>query len=214
MVELAIYAFLAAFIFFRLYNSLGKTSELQPSHHSQPISIVMEDNIQGYDDNDTDIESIIENCSENEISIINYIKKKDKEFSLKHFMDGSMKAFEIIIKAFNEGNAHILSMLLDNNLYNSFLEEIENRRTLGQHYEDVIVSITYQKITKLKLLENTAYITVKFITEQINFVKDNNGNIIHGNTSKINKIEDTWTFKKDITLLSNKKWYLTSIQAV
>ena len=213
MVELAIYAFLAAFIFFRLYNSLGKTSEIKPTNHSQPISIVVEDNIQGYDDNDTDdVESMIENCNEDDISTINYIKKKDREFSLKHFMDGSIKAFEIIIKAFNEGNTNILSLLLDNNLYNSFLEEIETRKRLGQYYEDIIVSITYHKVTKLKLLENIAYITVKFITEQINFVKDNNGNIINGSTSKINKIEDTWTFRKDITLLTNKKWYLTSTQ--
>ncbi|MGN7618715.1 MAG: Tim44/TimA family putative adaptor protein [Ehrlichia sp.] len=211
MVELAIYAFLAAFIFFRLYNSFGKTSELQPSNHVQPISVAVEDNTQGHDDND--IESIIENCSKDEISIINYIKKKDKEFSLKHFMNGSMKAFEIIIKAFNEGNTRTLSMLLDKNLYNSFLEGIENRKTLGQYHEDIIVSITHHKITKLELSGNTAYITVKFISEQINFVKDNNGNIVHGSTSKINKIEDTWTFRRDITVV-NKKWYLSTIQHV
>ena len=212
MVELAIYAFLAAFIFFRLYNSLGKTSGLQTSNHSQTISIVMED-IQEYDDTDIDIESVMEACSENDKLAINHIKKKDKEFLLKHFMDGSVKAFEIIIKAFNEGNAHILSMLLDTNLYNSFVKEIENRKALGQTYKDIIVSITSHKITKLDLSGNIAYITVKFITEQINFVKDNDDNILQGSTSKINKIEDIWTFRKDITL-SNKKWYLSVIQSV
>ncbi|AHX04831.1 Tim44/TimA family putative adaptor protein [Ehrlichia japonica] len=212
MVELAIYAFLAAFIFFRLYNSLGKMSGLQTSNTSQTISIVMED-IQEYDDTDIDIESVMEACSENDKSTINHIKKKDKEFSLKHFMDGSVKAFEIIIKAFNEGNVHILSMLLDTNLYNSFVEEIENRKALGQLYKDIIVSITSHKITKLDLSGNTAYITVKFISEQINFVKDSNDNVLQGSTSKINKIEDTWTFRKDTTL-SNKKWYLSAIQSV
>ncbi|WP_395877970.1 Tim44/TimA family putative adaptor protein [Ehrlichia muris] len=212
MVELAIYAFLAAFIFFRLYNSLGKTSGLQTTNHSQTISIIMEDT-QKYDDADIDIESVMEACNENDKSIINYIKKKDSEFSLKHFVDGSVKAFEIIIKAFNEGNAHILSMLLDTNLYNSFVEEIENRKALGQLYKDIIVSIISHKITKLDLSGNIAYITVKFITEQINFVKDSDDNILQGSTSKINKIEDTWTFKKDTTL-SNKKWYLSAIQSV
>ncbi|KJV65630.1 MULTISPECIES: Tim44/TimA family putative adaptor protein [Ehrlichia] len=211
MVELAIYAFLAAFIFFRLYNSLGKTSGLQTTNHSQTISIIMEDT-QEYDD-DTDIESVMEACNENDKSIINHIKKKDNEFALKHFMDGSVKAFEIIIKAFNEGNAHILSMLLDTNLYNSFVKEIENRKALGQLYKDIIVSIISHKIIKLDLSGNIAYITVKFITEQINFVTDSDDNILQGSTSKINKIEDTWTFKKDTTL-SNKKWYLSAIQSV
>ncbi|ABD45207.1 tim44-like domain protein [Ehrlichia chaffeensis str. Heartland] len=212
MVELAIYAFLAAFIFFRLYHSLGKTSGLQSNSHSQTISIIMEDT-QEHDTADIDIDSVMEICNENDKSIINHIKKKDKEFSLRHFMDGSIKAFEIIIKAFNEGNIHILSMLLDTNLYNSFVEEIENRKALGQLYEDIIVSITSHKITKLSLSGNIAYITVKFISEQINFVKDKDDNILQGSTSKINKIEDTWTFRKDTTL-SNKKWYLSTIQSV
>ncbi|AAZ68809.1 Tim44/TimA family putative adaptor protein [Ehrlichia canis] len=211
MVELAIYALLAAFIFFRLYNSLGKTSGLQPNNHSQAISIVVEDT-QEYDDAEIEIESVMDTCNKDEKSIINQIKKKDKEFSLKHFMDGSIKAFEIIIKAFNEGNVHILSMLLDTNLYNSFSEEIENRKKLNHVYEDIIVSVTSHKIIKLDLSGNIAYITVKFITEQINFVKDKDDNVIQGSTSKINKIEDVWTFRKDITL-SNKKWYLNAIQS-
>ncbi|RZB12807.1 Tim44 domain-containing protein [Ehrlichia minasensis] len=211
MVELAIYALLAAFIFFRLYNSLGKTSGLQPNNYSQTISMVVEDT-QEYDDVEVEIESVMDTCDKNEKSIINQIKKKDKEFSLKHFMNGSIKAFEIIIKAFNEGNVHILSMLLDANLYNSFSEEIENRKKLNHVYEDIIVSVISHKIIKLDLSGNIAYITVKFITEQINFVKDKDDNIIQGSTSKINKIEDVWTFRKDITL-SNKKWYLNAIQS-
>ena len=153
----------------------------------------------------------MESCNDNDKSSINTIKRKDRD-SLKHFMDGSMKAFDIIIKAFNEGNTQILLSLLDKDLYNSFLEEIEHRKKLGQVYEDVIVSIVYHKIIKLNLSGNIAYITVKFITEQINLVKDQEGNILQGNTSKINKIEDIWTFKKDMSLITSKKWYLTSIQ--
>ncbi|CAH58476.1 Tim44/TimA family putative adaptor protein [Ehrlichia ruminantium] len=213
MVELAIYAFVAAFIFFRLYNSLGRTSGLQPNNHSQPVSIlIQEDN--NHDYTDIDIESVMESCDDNDKSIMSTIKRKDREFSLKYFMDGSMKAFDIIIKAFNEGNTQILCSLLDKDLYNSFLTEIEYRKNLGQVYEDVIVSIIHHKITKLKLSGNIAHITVKFISEQINFVKDQEGNILQGSTSKINKIEDVWTFKKDMSLLTSKKWYLSSIQPV
>ncbi|QGR02811.1 Tim44 domain-containing protein [Ehrlichia ruminantium] len=213
MVELAIYAFVAAFIFFRLYNSLGRTSGLQPNNHVQPVSILIQED-HSHDYTDIDIESIMESCSDNDKSIINTIKRKDREFSLKYFMDGSMKAFDIIIKALNEENTQVLSSLLDKNVYNSFLEEIEYRKQVGHIHEDVIVSVVYHKIIKLDISGNIVYITLKFISEQINFVKDQEGNILQGSTSKINKIEDIWTFRKDISLLTSKKWYLSSIESV
>ncbi|KJV69200.1 Tim44/TimA family putative adaptor protein [Candidatus Neoehrlichia procyonis] len=208
MVELAIYAFLAAFIFFRLYSSAGKIStssfhktHLNPQKEQYNIEIIRED---------IALESIMEGNIKDAQPIIETIKKKNKEFTLQNFMDGAAAAFELIIKAYNQENSDVLSTLLDSNLYNIFTQEIQNRKNLGNVHEDVIISVISQKIVDINLIHNTAYIAVKFITEQINLIKDINGNIISGSTSKINKVEDIWQFKKDITSLSTK-WYLTSV---
>ncbi|QXK91683.1 Tim44 domain-containing protein [Neoehrlichia mikurensis] len=192
MIELAIYAFLAAFIFFRLYNSAGKIStasfhKTNSHYNSNQKEKYIEDIV--YED--VTLESIMEGDIENAKHIIETIKKKNKEFTLQNFMNGAANAFELIIKAYNQGKSNILLTLLDGELYNAFVQEIQNRKNLGNVHEDVIVSILSQKIVNVSLINNTAYIVVKFITEQINLIKDINGNLVlKFITEQINLIKD------------------------
>ncbi len=122
-------------------------------------------------------------------------------------MEGSGVVFELIIKYFNQGNLSQLKPLLDKDLYNNFAGKIKQRREI---YESIIVSIVSQKILEIKLVKNVVFIAVYFLSEQINFVKNDKGDVISGSTSTINKVEDVWQFKKNVTS-SNPSWLLTSI---
>ncbi|QKX01074.1 Tim44/TimA family putative adaptor protein [Wolbachia endosymbiont of Dipetalonema caudispina] len=203
MVELVIYALLAAFIFSRLYNSLGKLTN--PSLRKLTNAL---DAGQNNEDATEDIENYINSNDKDSIKIIyEQILQRNKNFSISHFMEGANIAFELIIKYFNQGNLSQLKPLLDKNLYNSFIEKIKHRK---ETHESIIVSIISQKILELKLVKNVVFIAVYFLSEQINFVKDNKGNIISGSTSTINKVEDIWQFKKNINS-SDPSWLLISI---
>ncbi|WP_265036382.1 Tim44/TimA family putative adaptor protein [Wolbachia endosymbiont (group A) of Anomoia purmunda] len=189
MIELVIYALLAAFILSRLYNSLGRSANLKNLTSVLDVSQSREDvveNIEGYID------------SNNKSSIkVTYeqILQKNKNFSISHFIEGSSIAFELIIKYFNQGNLPQLKSLLDKDLYNNFVEKIKHRKEV---HESIIVSIVSQKILEIKLVKNVVFIVVYFLSEQINFVKNNKGDIISGSTSTINKVEDVWQFKKNV----------------
>ncbi|MGN7679049.1 MAG: Tim44/TimA family putative adaptor protein [Anaplasma sp.] len=216
MVELAIYAFVAAFIFFRLYSSLGKASSVSfQSSCIQPENIG--DELAESDANsespDVPIDSVIEGEFVGQASsILAAIKERCRDFSIRHFMEGSAAAFELIVKALNEGNTGLLSSLLNSRMYESFVKEIERRKDAGHVHEDVVVAITSQKITAAELVGNLATITVRFITEQINVVRNTAGEIVEGSVSKINVIEDTWKFEKDVTATA-RRWYLASTAA-
>ncbi|NUY39401.1 Tim44/TimA family putative adaptor protein [Wolbachia endosymbiont of Litomosoides brasiliensis] len=203
MIELVIYALLAAFVFSRLYNSFGRSTSLNLKKLTNVLDIsqVREDvveNIEDYiDSNDKDpIKATYEQ-----------VLQKNKDFSISHFIEGSSLAFELIIKYFNQGNLSQLKPLLDKDLYNSFAGKIKQRKEV---YESIIVSIVSQKILEIKLVKNVVFIVVYFLSEQINFVKNDKGDIISGSTSTINKVEDIWQFKKNVTS-SNPNWLLTSI---
>lgn len=204
MVELVIYALLAAFIFSRLYSSLGKSTNLNLRTLTNTLNIrkvkenVLENTEDFIDDNDENID------------VYEQILKKNKNFSISHFMKGSSIAFELIIKYFNQGNLMQLKPLVDKDLYNSFTEKIKRREELGESHESVIVSIISQRIVEMKLVKNMVFIAVEFLSEQINFTKDSKGDIISGNTSTINKVEDVWQFKKN-TNSSDLNWLLVSI---
>lgn len=207
MIELVVYALLAALIFSRLYNSLGKSTNVNLKKLSSVLEIA-----HGKEESSLEnIEDYIDNTEKDSIkTTYKQILNKNKDFSLSHFMKGSSIAFELIIKYFNQGNLAQLKPLVDKDLYNSFVEKIEHHKEVGEGHESIIISIVSQKVIEMKLVKNMAFISVYFLSEQINFVKDSSGNIVSGSTSKINKVEDIWQFKKNINSLS-PNWLLVSI---
>ncbi|MBC6686346.1 Tim44 domain-containing protein [Wolbachia pipientis] len=203
MIELVIYTLLAAFIFSRLYNSLGRSANLNLKKLTSVLDVS-----RSKEDVVENIEGYIDSNDENSIKVTyEQILKKNKDFSISHFIEGSSIAFELIIKYFNQGNLFQLKSLLDKDLYNNFVEKIKHRKEV---HESIIVSIVSQKILEIKLVKNTVFIAVYFLSEQINFVKNNEGDIISGSTSIINKVGDVWQFKKNVNS-SDPSWLLVSI---
>lgn len=203
MIELVIYTLLAAFIFSRLYNSLGRSANLNLKKLTSVLDVS-----RSREDVVENIEGYIDSNNENSIKVTyEQILKKNKDFSISHFIEGSNIAFELIIKYFNQGNLSQLKSLLDKDLYNNFVEKIKHRKEV---YESIIVSVVSQKILEIKLVKNVVFIAVYFLSEQINFIKDSSENIISGSTSTINKVEDVWQFKKNVNS-SDPSWLLVSI---
>lgn len=203
MIELVIYTLLAAFIFSRLYNSLGRSANLNLKKLTSVLDVS-----RSKEDVVENIEGYIDSNDENSIKVTyEQILKKNKDFSISHFIEGSSIAFELIIKYFNQGNLFQLKSLLDKDLYNNFVEKIKHRKEV---YESIIVSVVSQKILEIKLVKNVVFIAVYFLSEQINFIKDSSENIISGSTSTINKVEDVWQFKKNVNS-SDPSWLLVSI---
>ncbi|NSX83174.1 Tim44/TimA family putative adaptor protein [Wolbachia endosymbiont of Atemnus politus] len=197
------YALLAAFVFSRLYNSLGKSPNLNLKKLTSALDINRSN-----EEVVENIEDYIDSNDKNSIkATYEQILQKNKDFSISHFMEGSSMAFELIIKHFNQGNLSQLKPLLDKGLYNNFAEKIRRRKEM---HESIIVSIISQKILEIKLVKNVVFIAVYFFSEQINFVKNDKGDVISGSTSTINKVEDVWQFKKNITS-SNPSWLLVSV---
>ncbi|WP_341811818.1 Tim44/TimA family putative adaptor protein [Wolbachia endosymbiont (group A) of Conops quadrifasciatus] len=203
MIELVIYTLLAAFIFSRLYNSLGRSANLNLKKLTSVLDVS-----RSKEDVVENIEDYIDSNDENSIKVTyEQILKKNKDFSISHFIEGSSIAFELIIKYFNQGNLFQLKSLLDKDLYNNFVEKIKHRKEV---YESIIVSVVSKKILEIKLVKNVVFIAVYFLSEQINFIKDSSENIISGSASTINKVEDVWQFKKNVNS-SDPSWLLVSI---
>ncbi|MGL9725612.1 MAG: Tim44/TimA family putative adaptor protein [Wolbachia sp.] len=203
MIELVIYTLLAAFIFSRLYNSLGKSASLNLKKLTGVLDIS-----QSKEDVVENVEDYIDSNDKNSIeTTYKQILQKTREFSISNFIEGSSIAFELIIKYFNQGNLPQLKSLLDKGLYNGFVDKIKHRKEI---YESIIVSIVSQKILEIKLVKSVVFIAVYFLSEQINFVKNNEGDVISGSMSTINKVEDVWQFKKNINS-SDPTWLLVSI---
>lgn len=153
---------------------------------------------------------VTEIVDETNISDIDKILNKIPTFNRVKFIDGAKKAFEVIIEAFAKGDTKTLEMLINKNLYKKFQEIIEKRHAEGIIAETDFIGFDKAEIINAKISKNeVAKISVEFISEQVNLLKNSKDEVIEGDENFIQKISDIWTFEKSLTS-TNPNWMLVS----
>ena len=170
--DIIIFAVIAIFIIYRLRSVLGKRTGFQKKTNTQKF-INKE-----HTKNELKIPQLKENEKKFEV-----VYKNTTNFDHKLFLEGSKKAFEIIITAFNKGDKKTLKGLVSKEVYSAFESAINkgSNNPNSQFYSLVIDSIEDASVENDKIT-----ISVNFISEQI--LSDNEENII--------KNKDTWVFAK------------------
>ncbi len=137
------------------------------------------------------------------------VKRADKSFDEDGFIDGARTAFEWVIEAFARGDAKTLRPLLSNDVYGDFSGAIEERENAGQKLETTLVGITGAEIIEAELQGRTAFVTIKFVSEQVNVVRDSDGEAVDGDPNQVTKITDIWTFARN-TRSRDPDWTLVA----
>ena len=126
-------------------------------------------------------------------------------FNKERFITGAKRAFEIIVTAFSKGDTETLENLVSKSLIKKFQEIIEKRRAEGISAETDLIGFDQAEITAAKISK----ITVKFVSEQVNLLKNKDDEIIEGDENFIQNITDVWTFERCLTS-TNPNWLLVS----
>lgn len=135
---------------------------------------------------------------------------KIPNFNKEKFISNSKKAFEVILTSFSEGDAESLKDLLNPSLYKKFITVIENRKKEGITAETELIGFEKAEIEDAQIAKgNIAKIIVKFVSEQVNILKNSKDEVIEGDANFIQNITDIWTFEKNINSTS-PKWLLAS----
>jgi predicted lipid-binding transport protein (Tim44 family) len=140
---------------------------------------------------------------------LSQVKRADKSFDEDGFVDGARTAFEWVIDAFAKGDAKTLRPLLSNDVYGDFSGAIEERENAGQTLETTLVGITVAEIIEAELQGRTAFVTIKFVSEQVNVVRDSDGEAVDGDSNHVTKITDIWTFARN-TRSRDPDWTLVA----
>ena len=83
----------------------------------------------------------------------------------------------------------------------AFKNAVENRRNQNQHIEFTLVDF---KNVKLLKTDSDKVRQVAFTTEQINLLKDKEGNVISGDPMYVTTVSEVWTFEQQ----ADKSWLL------
>ena len=135
------------------------------------------------------------------------IRRADHEFSPRRFVQGAQAAFEMVVEAFAKGDTATLRPLLGDDVYDEFAAAIRDRMAEGHIQETTIVALDAAEIISAEMRSSTARVTVKFVSQQINVVRDEDGEEVGGDPSLIERVTDIWTFARN-TRSSDPNWAL------
>lgn len=160
-----------------------------------------------------EVEKIEENAEFINIEELSEIDKKlikFKNFNKEQFIIGAKRAFEIIIKSYSIGDKETLKPLLDKPILEAYLKSINERIENEFIAENDFIGFKSVEIIDAEMEDNNiAKIVVKFVSEQVNLLKDKNDKLIKGDPQFIQTIEDIWSFQRDLTS-KNPNWLLVS----
>ena len=131
------------------------------------------------------------------------------DFRKDVFLKGATRAFEIIVTAFAEADLETLGALTTKKIFKKFADIIAERKSLNQTAETDVISVKAVEIKEAKLLKNQAKIMVRFSSEQVNLLKNADGEVVQGDENFVQTIDDFWTFERDLNKMSNI-WLLSS----
>lgn len=211
-VDIIFLTILAVFIISRLYSTFGSHSEKNIKVIIKPIDKDTEAKIV------EDLTQIINNNKEeNKSDVIDFenLSEQDKQlykikgFNKEKFLYSACRVFEMVLQSFNSGNIENIKDLVSKKIWNAFNQVINLRKKNKITSEVDFICFNKSEIKDVKLLKNGVKIIVEFESEQINILKDAEGQVIEGDENFVQKITDVWTFER-LFNAKNKNWILVS----
>ena len=234
-IDIIFFAMIAIFLILRLRGVLGKRSK---DHSPGFLDLFKQDNnlIETDSENKTNnvvklSEEILDEkpnvVSEGEDEKINdssnyrnlmsarisEVQKYDATFDGEDFLVGAHVAFDIIFTAFATADMDELKPLVSEEVYGNFAKAIQDREQAGHVMEDTLVGINKSEIVEAYMEDDNAFITIKFVSEQVNAIRDENGDVVEGDANDILTVTDFWTYARDTTVV-DPNWLLVATRSL
>jgi len=212
--DLIFFVMVAAFLIIRLRSVLGKRTGNEKKH-GENISVGLKQinkdfqNKQLKEANNINKNlKISEDIRDKNIkSKINKLIELDPHFNYKEFLKGAKIAFERIVQNYSSGDVKKIKNILSPEIFKSFSNAAELRKKKKQVLEHTLISFKTAEIKDILFNTTIVSIVVKYVTEQVNTVKNAKGETIDGNSDYVENHNDLWTFSRNIKS-SNPNWTL------
>jgi len=226
-VDIILFAMIAAFLVLRLRSVLGRrdghkgshgdpfqTRNQQDENNSNVVQLPDQSQTMDGDDKDVAADGGEEGGEQDPLAAgIAEIRKADHDFNDKEFISGSRIAFELILNAYATGDTGALKSLLSPEVFGNFAQSIRDREQAGETMEDTLVGIMSAEILEAYVETTNAHVTVKIVSEQINAIRDENGDVVSGDPNAVIVVTDFWTFARDLKT-RDPNWTLVATRSL
>lgn len=187
-IDIIIFALIAVFLVLRLFSVLGKKNENSTLNTSYKTS-----NTQ-HNKKIKDVEVIYKA----ELPPEEQIKILEPNFSKNNFLKKAKTAYEFVLKAYADGNTHILSELVDIETMRKLAYNITEQEE--QKHKSIIISFKHKdaSIKSIELKNTVAKIFVNIESDIIFYTENQSRKLVAGNKSKVHRISQSICFVRNL----------------
>jgi predicted lipid-binding transport protein (Tim44 family) len=206
-IDIVVYAVIAALILGRLWAVLGTRNDNDPQ---RPNPFMPPLNLPQKNDAPAAQQGIMSRFQsapppKSLAGGLAQVKAADSSFEEKQFLQESRDIFSSVVGAYAAGHLSVVTEFLSPALLEHFQRAIDARAVAGQTAQTRIARIKDTEVTAARAEDKQAFVTVRFVSDQENILRDAGGAVIGGAEGKVEEVTDTWTFAKD-TQASGAKW--------
>ena len=191
-IDIILLAIMAGFILLRLRSTLGKGADNMPMKARFTQTQTNEEFVK--------------------TTVNDEPKQDESKFNEQTFVKGAEAAYEIIINAFAQSDRKTLKPLLTKDLYKSFDDVIKERSVKKITSDMTFIGIKETKVLDVNVVGSVHKVKTKFVSEIVNCLKNDKGEVIEGNPEQIKLVTDVWVFQKDLKS-NDPTWYLTELSS-
>ena len=231
IIDIILFAAVAAFIFYRLRATLGsRTGHEKPPHDPyaapQDKRSASDDNVipmpRREDSDDPELSTELRDPREelqkfakNNDALLNSLTalvEKDSTFHPRTFLQGARSAYEMIVMSFAQGDKDSLRPMLSEDVFEPFAEVIDGRADRNEMVETQIIGVKKADLVDITMNNQIAEVTVKFVTDLISTTRNADNHVIEGDPNTVSEVTDVWTFARD-TESTNPNWILIATES-
>lgn len=202
VLELIIFAGLAAIVLYQLYSVLGRRVGRQPE--DQPATEAVSANVRGTDRTGL----AAEEADGIALSGLAAVKAKDPGFDVGRFLGGARSAYEMIVKAYAAGDRALLRNLLGSSVMAAFDTGIAAREAEGRTETVEFLNPPRADMEKAEVSgADLARVTVRFLAEFRSRTKGPEGEGVDDR-----RTAELWTFERHLKS-RDPNWMLVHVDA-
>ena len=211
LIQILVLAAIAVFLILRLKNVLGTregfekpTAVPPPIRSTGPAFEVIE----GGPDLD-----ITDHFAEGtaQARALAEMKRLEPSFNVGDFLGGGRGAYEMIVMGYEHGELDTIKPFISGDIYESFVEGVAAREDQGLTIEASFIGVRETTLDNVTLDPDTkeAEMTLRFVAELTQAVRNSEGEIVEGSVTDAKKQKDTWVFAR-IMGSDDPNWLLVS----
>jgi predicted lipid-binding transport protein (Tim44 family) len=139
------------------------------------------------------------------------MKRIEPSFNVTDFLAGGRGAYEMIVMGYERGELDQIKSFLSEEVYESFVDGVAAREDQGMTIEANFIGVREMSLENVTLDPDTkeAEMTLKFVAELTQAVRNSEGEIVEGSLTDAKKQKDTWVFSRHMGS-DDPNWFLVS----